>query len=377
MKNPASLSQLTFTALSVLLAASTVSCSRSQTASAASALPLHAQDAVRVQEQTVIRTIQAAGTVQPVEEAPLAPQMPGTILAILVQQGSRVQAGQVLARINPALPQAGLQAAQANLLAAQNMAAAAQSEASLAASTLQRYKILREKQSVSPQEFDEVQQRAQAAQARLQAALAAQTQAQAARTQASAQASYTQIRAPFAGIIAQRNADPGALASPGIPIFVLERTDHYRLEVPVDEHDLGSVSVGTAVPVSLDLPQLQTTSGTIAEISPAADASSRSFLVKIDLPPSPLLRSGIYGSAQLPSGQIQALLLPRRCIVQAENLTEVYALSPANTVQLRYITVGQQFGDSVAVLSGLAPGDLVLPPALGVSYSGKQVEVLP
>lgn len=360
-----------------LLSAGMIACSHSPAPNPTAPLLLHSGDVVQAQETPVADAIQAIGTVQAVEQAQLAPQTSGTILSISVHQGSRVHAGQVLARINPALPQAGLQAAQASLLAAQNASEAAQSEYSLATSTLQRYQLLREKQSVSAQEFDEVQQRAQAAQANLHAAHAAEAQARAAVAQASTQASYSQIRAPFDGIITARMADPGALATPGVPLLAEESTSQYRLEVNVDEHDLTFIHLGSPVTVSLDLPQLQKISGTISEISPAADVSSRSFIVKILLPQNPLLRSGLYGSANFSRGQRMALLLPQKFVIQTENLSEIYGISSMHSVQLRYITLGQQHGDRVEVLSGLTPGEFVLPASLGSQWDGKQVEVLP
>lgn len=361
----------------LFLSVGMIACSNSPSHGPSAPIILHSGDAIQTQETPVADTIQAVGTVQAVEQAQLAPQTSGTILSISVHQGSRVHAGQVLAHINPALPQAGLQAAQANLLAAHNASAAAQSENNLATSTLQRYQLLREKQSVSAQEFDEVQQRAQAAQANLQAAYAAESQARAAVAQASTQASYTQIRAPFDGIITERISDPGSLATPGLPILTMERTNLYRLEVSVDEHDLAFIHLGSSVAVSLDLPQMQTISGTISEVSPAADVSSRSFIVKINLPHNPLLRSGLYGTATFSRGQRKALLLPKKFVVQTENLSEIYAVNSIHSVQLRYITLGQQHGDTVEVLSGLTPGEFVLPPAVGSKWDGKQVEVLP
>jgi multidrug resistance efflux pump len=84
--------------------------------------------------------------------------MMGAIVAVMVTEGSRVTAGQMLARINPAQPQAGLEQAQASLSATEHEVGAAESAYKLAASTMQRYELLHQRKSVSAQEYDEVRQ---------------------------------------------------------------------------------------------------------------------------------------------------------------------------------------------------------------------------
>ena len=108
--------------------------------------------------------------------------------------------------------------------AAEKEVSAADSDLALAESTLKRYQQLYEKKSVSPQEFDEIKARYQSAEARRDMARAGQAQANAALTQARTTLGYTQIRAPFSGVVTDKKADAGTLASPGMPIFTLEDT---------------------------------------------------------------------------------------------------------------------------------------------------------
>ena len=124
------------------------------------------------------------------------------------------------------------------LTAAEKEVSAADSDLALAESTLKRYQQLYEKKSVSPQEFDEIKARYQSAEARRDMARAGQAQANAALTQARTTLGYTQIRAPFSGVVTDKKADAGTLASPGMPIFTLEDTRSFRLEVTVDESDI-------------------------------------------------------------------------------------------------------------------------------------------
>ena len=130
-------------------------------------------------------------------------------------------------------PRAAVDRATAAESAAGQEVAASDSDLALAQSTLNRYENLYDKKSVSPQEFDEVKARYQALLAHRDMARAVQAQAKAALTQVHTSFSYTRILAPFDGVITEKKADPGMLASPGLAIFTVECLGHYRLEAAV------------------------------------------------------------------------------------------------------------------------------------------------
>src|SRR5579863_1745399 len=112
------------------------------------------------------------GTVQAKESASLSAQVVGRVNAVLVREGDSVRAGQILVRLDNTQAQAGVDQAQGSVGAAQHQLEAAKAQAALAASTLQRYQILRDQKSVSPQEFDEVSRRSEEASAQLASAQA-------------------------------------------------------------------------------------------------------------------------------------------------------------------------------------------------------------
>lgn len=330
---------------------------------------------LQVHSQTVPDTFEVMGTVLAAETAQLAPQMMGTITAVNVTEGSHVTAGQVLARISAALPQAGLEQAQAGLSAALHEVSAAESAQSLSASTMQRYELLHERKSVSAQEYDEVRQQLQAATARLAMAKAGEAQAKAAVSQAASTLSFTQITAPFAGIVTKRMVDPGALASPGMPVFSIESTGRYHLEATVDESNLSLLHTGESVPVNIDSISNKQFAGKIRQIYPAGDAASRSFTIKIELPQDSALRSGLFGRAAFVRGQRTSVVIPQAAIVRHGNLTSVYVVGTDKIAQLRYITVGSSLGDRVEVLSGLSAGETIVASPDGRELGGKRLEV--
>src|SRR5260370_27129524 len=96
-----------------------------------------------------------------------------------------------------------------------------------------------------------------------------------------------------------------------MPIFTVEDVRRYRLEAAINESDLQYVRTGEQVSVAIDALGNAGLKGKVVQIVPAADAASRTFLVKIDLPTDTRLRSGLFGRAQFSRGQRQALLIPR------------------------------------------------------------------
>ena len=329
---------------------------------------------VSAQSASIADVVEAVGTLRAAETSQLAAQMMGNIVEVRAREGDHVQRGQVLAVIDDAQPRAALDRATAGEMAAQQEISSSESDLSLAEATFKRYQTLYERKSVSPQEFDEIKARYQAAQARREMALAGQSQAKAALQQARTALSYAHIVAPFDGLVTEKKADVGTLASPGMPIFTVEDLRRYRLEATVNETDLHFVRQGQQVSVSIDAIGDRELKGKVVEIVPAADPGSRSFLVKIELPPDPALRSGLFGRAHITRGERTALLVPRTAIVERGQLQGIYVLDQNRIVGLRYITLGKPSAQQVEVLAGLQPGEMLIRDPGGRELSGKKIE---
>jgi len=332
-------------------------------------------DVLAVQQANVPDLLEAVGTVHASQTSDAASQMMGNIVEILAHEGDHVQRGQVLAVIDDSQPRAAVDRSTAADLAAQQQLVGADSDLALAESTLMRYQNLYEKKSVSPQEFDEVKARQQAALARRDMAKAGQAQAQAALSQARTSLDYTRIRAPFDGVVTEKKADSGTLASPGMPIFTVEDVRRYRLEATVNENDLQYVRTGQQVSVLIDALGNTAMKGKVVQIVPAADAASRTFLVKIELPTDTRLRSGLFGRGLFSRGKRQALLIPRSAVVERGQLQGIYVLDQNKVASLRYITLGKPSGTEVEVLAGLQDGEQLVAKPGAVDLNGKRIEV--
>jgi len=317
--------------------------------------------------------IEATGTVQAAQSAQLASQVMGTITRVNVHEGDAVHRGQVLATIDGAQPRAAYQSATAGLQAAQQGIAAADAEYALAESTMQRYQMLYEKKSASPHEFDEVKARVAAATAHRDAAHAGRAQAEAAVAEANTTVSYTQIRAPFDGLVIAKLSDAGTIAAPGVPLLVVEDPSRFRLEANVDESQIGMVRLGASVPVVLDSLGGQAVSGKVVQIVPAADPASRTFMVKVELPPDPQIRSGLFGRARFPRGERESILVPQTSLLHRGQMQAIYVVGTNEIVELRYITLGKANGKDVEVLSGLDDGERIVAQPADRELAGKKV----
>jgi RND family efflux transporter MFP subunit len=331
---------------------------------------------VESKQMEVPVTLEATGTLRAHETATLSAQVMGRVEQVLVHEGDSVRAGQTLVVLDDSTLKSGFEQADAAVTAQEKQQAAAESNAELAASTLARYKQLQSQKSVSPQEMDEVTRRAEAAQAQLDA-MRAQTQAMKAQ-QASARAmlGYTRIVAPFSGVVTGRMVDPGALASPGVPLLQIDSAGPLELDATVAESAIASVRLGMKIDVSIDGAASDPT-GTVAEIVPAADASSHSFLIKISLPPAQDLRAGMYATAEIPTGTKQAVVAPRSALVIRGSLACAYVLDSNNVAQLRYLTLGAAHGNQVEILSGISGGEQLVDNPADRDLAGKRIEVQP
>jgi RND family efflux transporter MFP subunit len=270
---------------------------------------------------------ETVGTVKAAETAPLAAQIMGTVTAITVREGDRVK----------------------------------------------RYQELFEKKAVSPQEFDEVKARAQTAAARRDLAYSGQQQAKAALAEASTMLGYTRVRAPFDGVVTDKRVELGAMAVAGMPLLTVERSGGFRLEANVDENKLLFVHMGQLVTVKLDA-LAQQMQGKVVQIVPAVDPASRSFTVKVELPPNAQLHSGLFGRAIFAHGERQSLMVPRSAVLDRGQLQGVYVLGADRVVSLRYITLGRSAGDQVEVLSGLMPGESLVTAPGARDLGGKRIQ---
>lgn len=300
---------------------------------------------VAVERREVEDIIDWPGTVSSRAVASLAPKVMARIVDVRVNAGATVAAGDVIAVLDDREVQARAQQAHA----AQS---AAQAQAQQAEADLRRTRMLFQKQAATAQDLDNGEARTKTAQAQL-------NQARDAAKEADVLLGDTTLRAPFAGIVAARLADPGDMGVPGKPIAIIHDPQSLRLEVRVGERCSGSLTTAMTLGARIDSParELQVR---IDEIAPVADPQSRTVLVKAALPSDPSLRPGSFGLLQIPCGSHIALLVPQRAIRRSGQLETVRVIA-GDSLQLRHVRSGKAYGDQVEIVSGLAAGERVVP----------------
>jgi membrane fusion protein, multidrug efflux system len=375
------LSGLTILAATMLVSA----CSSEQKVSKGSPVVVEGVRIEAVLLQETPEVYEAVGTIHSATSSVLAAQISGTVREIRVKSGDRVHQGQLLALLDDRSPRAQLGVAEAGIEeSAQGMAEveqalqAATADRAFAEVTYRRYQDLLAKNSVSRQEFDGAEARYKAAVAQ-EAALAAKKKQMAAREQQaksqqeSAQAlfSYSRVVSPIDGVVTAKSVDAGTVVMPGTPILTVEDTAHYRLEAILPERSLPKVRVGQIVAVTTTHGDFE---GRVVEIVPAADAASRTFVVKVELPDNCGCRSGEYGKAGFPIGEERRLTVPRSSLVERGQLEGLFVVNAQGVVQYRLVKTGKNLGDRLEILSGLGEGERVATSQTDRLSDGTRVE---
>ncbi|MCP9450938.1 MAG: efflux RND transporter periplasmic adaptor subunit, partial [Nitrospira sp.] len=272
-------------------------------------------------------------------QATLSSRIQGTIDTLLVREGMAVSKGRPVIRLDSRDVEAELARAVAEVENAQ--------------AHLDRMNQLFERDAVSKQEMEN--------------AVRAYKVAEANRKAIEAQLSYTVVKAPFDGVITEKFVEAGELASPGQPLLRMENTRQLRLEATVAEGDIKALSPGEKIPVVIDALGESVLIGTVARILPAGDPQTHTFTVRVDLPSTPGLKSGMFGRLKLERGTHPTVLLPDTAVAERGQLVSVFVVGQDGIARVRWVKTGRRFGKQVEILSGVNVGESVLrEAALGV-----------
>ena len=324
----------------------------------------------------------AGGVLRARATATIASRILAPIAGIRVRPGDRVRRGQTLVELDAAALGAHVTRAAAAATAATEGAAAAAADVDgaeaalvLARATHARIAALSADRAATAQELDEAVAALRAAEARLKAARARHNEASAAlealtaaRLAATTDASYRTLTAPFNGIVIERLADPGSMAMPGAPLLVIEAPEALQLNVRIDAARAAFITLGQTVEVRIDTDAAGAPhhTGRVSEIS-QIDTGAHSFGVKIDVPPSPGWRSGLFGRARFAGPPHRAVAIPASAVIRRGQLSFVFVASTDGRARLRAVSLGESGKGGIEVLDGVAAGESVVlapPPAL-------------
>jgi RND family efflux transporter MFP subunit len=376
-------------------------CSGTHTSAATPAEPVAvAVGSAQVQSQSIDRFLRVTGSLAADEKADVAAETAGRVIGTPVERGTRVTAGTVLIRVSATEADATLREADANaaqlearlgLVAGQPFDAMkvpdvlnAKASLDYAEADFNRIKSLLDQKVVSQSEYDQRLTQVQAARQQYQAAQNTAQQSfrslQAARARvdlASKSAADTVVRAPFAGIVAERLVSTGDYVSRGMKVATVVRIDPVRVELTVPEQYLSQVSAGQRVRLSVDAYPGETFTANVRFVSPALKPDQRALTVEAVAPNADgRLKPGLFVTALLQNAApASALLVPATAVETTAGTSRVFVIAADSKVEERIVTIGEKVGDRLEVASGVKAGERVAANPRGKLADGVRVQI--
>ena len=307
-----------------------------------------------------------SGEVTAKQTANISTRMMGYVTKIYVKPGDKVASGQLLVSIS-----------SDDILAKKAQVQAMITEAEAAAKNAQRdyerFKTLRNQNSVSDKELENVALQNTSMNAKVQ-------MARQQMNEVNAMLSYTNIRAPFSGVVTQKMVDEGSMANPGMPILTIEQNGELQVIASIPENYIQYVKVGDVAKMELKSLSI-TIDGKVSELSPSPFRTGGQYSMKLalDTKDKENIRPGMYVNILIPNktGEniTSKIMLDKSSIVYRDQLTGVYVIDDQSQANLRWIRLGKTIGNQVEVLSGLSQNDKIVSKAEGKLYNGVKVFV--
>lgn len=309
--------------------------------------------------------LSASGKIEAVQNANLSTRMMGFVNNVHVKVGQKVSQGQLLVSINSA----DISAQKAQVSASITEATAAFKNAE---KDYNRFKALFKDNSASQKEMDDMTAHYEMAKARLEATNQM-------KNGVNAQLSYSNITAPFSGVITGKYVNKGDMANPGMPLISMETPGFYQVIAMVPESEITKINNGIEAAVLVKSTN-QLLKGKVTEVSTSTKNTGGQYLVKIVLDKTDTkLLSGMFTSVQFPiekkADTNGVVLIPKSALVTQGQLTGVYTIGNEDTAILRWLRIGKNYGDEVEVLSGLSKDEHYIISSESKLYNGAKVTI--
>jgi RND family efflux transporter MFP subunit len=317
-----------------------------------------------VEKRDLPEDVVLTGTLRPRAQVQVVAEVQARLLRVERDEGARVARGELLARLDDTDYRLANDRARAALAVAEANRAHAQAEKERADSLLKTGGIT-DRDHLSAQVALQVGE-ASLAQAKAELAIAGQ------------QLARTEVRAPFAGRVAQRLPDPGAMLQAGTPLFTLVDDSTLEFKAQVASRDLAKVKVGVPVRLAVDALPDARIEGRVARVEPLVDERSRSFQAVVEVPGRDGLVGGLFARAAVRVGEIEgALVVPPAALVRegADPSAAAAFVVRQGRAEKVALGLGVETPDGIQVTRGLAAGDVVVLDPPTTLTSGAPVDV--
>jgi RND family efflux transporter MFP subunit len=349
-------------------------------------------------EQPIARFIRATGTLMAEEQAEVAAETGGRVVAAPVERGTRVTQGAELIRLSPTETDAQLKEAEANAAQIEARLGIGQNGAfdvnavpevqnakagyELAQSEFNRIKSLLDQRVVSQSEYEQRRTQMEATRQQFEAAKNGASQQfqslQAARarvTLARKALADTSVRAPFAGLVAQRLVSLGDYVTRGTKVAVVVRVNPLRVQLTVPEQSVSAIAVGQPVAFEVDAYPGRTFTGAVKYVSPSLEANQRALTVEATVAnASSELKPGLFATARIEQpARTPGVLVSSTAVLTSAGTSRVFVVN-GDHVDERLVTVGQRTGDLVEITKGLKAGERVATKNVGQLADGTRIQ---
>lgn len=343
-------------------------------------------EVVKVVSKKLSITTRLPGELQAYESVAIFPKVTAYVDSIVVDRGTRVRSGQVMARlVAPELP-AQRAEAQSKVQAAEAQRAEAEAKLASDQSTFDRLKNAAATPGVVAGNDLEVAQRAvDADRAKVEAMRGSADAAKSALKSVTEIEGYLEVRAPFDGVVTERNVHPGSLVGPAtsnqataVPMVRVEKINKLRLIIPVPEKYATGMNTGAKVDFTVPAFPNQTFTGTVARIAHSVDVKTRTMPVELDVQNSDgRLSSGMFPEVLWPVRRTEAtLFVPASAVARTTEATFVIRIRDGNTEWVN-VKTGEQDGKAMEVFGGLHEGDEVAVRGTDELRAGNRVTTKP
>lgn len=318
---------------------------------------------VKVEARPLDRSVKLSGEFLPFQRVDLHARVPGFVEKVLVDRGSLVRQGELLATLSAPEMEAQVAEAEAKARAAQSAVAEAKAKVVAAESTFNRLKEASATPgAISGNELVIAEQTASAARGVRSSAESSFLAAQASLTAVRKMQQYLNITAPFSGVVTERLVHPGALAGPNTgPLLRLEQVSRLRLVVAVPEASFALIRAGTQVPFQVSAHPARTFDARVARIARSVDPKTRTMSVELDVAnASGLLAPGMYPQLNWPVHSTErVLVVPASSVVRTTERVFVIRVKNGRAEWIN-VRMGARQGDQVQVFGDLAEHDVVV-----------------
>lgn len=353
-----SLLRLPTSALCLAFAAALSGCKAKPVAATTAPPPIHVET-VDARDEPIPRVLALTGTLRGKQQTDLAANAAGRVLATLVERGSEVKTGDLVARLD-------VRAASLSAAEARANADITRTRAETAKRDCDRYAALLAQGAIAQGDYDRVADQCSTSGGSIAAA-------QARAASAAQMVGDGLIRAPFAGVVTERYVNVGEFVRQDTKVVSLVAVDSLRLEFSVPEADLGAVKQGGAMTFTVPTFPGRSFVGTVRFISAAVRETTRDMIAEAVVDNADrALRPGMFASISLLVGEAPMPVVPRTAVVEKDGRTHVFAVVDQR-LEERIVQTGAPKGDLVAIVRGLRSGEKVVTTPTDATKNGQMV----